>query len=100
GCHACSGLALGFQAGYNWQVSQLVLGIEADATLTPWSKTVGSTSGDTNLSRSMEALASVRGRLGVAIDRTLIYATGGVAYGQGNSTLASSRSEGRRVGKE
>ena len=86
------GLALGLHAGYNWQVNQWVFGIEGDATVIPAEKTFGDPTSDTNLRRRTDWLASIRGRLGMAFDRTLIYATGGVAWVGGNSSLVSSAS--------
>jgi outer membrane immunogenic protein len=78
-----AGVIGGLEAGYNWQVSQIVLGIEADVS---WSslKQSGTATDffgltDTFSSR-LDALSTVRGRLGWAFDRTLLYATGGVAF--------------------
>lgn len=81
------GLVLGLHTGYNWQWNQVVLGLEGDISGTfgnNWGKSsftcpVGcETSG---LHGELNGLASIRGRLGWAFDRTLIYATGGVAWG-------------------
>jgi outer membrane immunogenic protein len=80
-----SGLALGLQGGYNWQVSQWVFGIEADASMAPWRQTLSGNSAQT-IHRSVDWLASVRGRLGWAFDRSLIYATGGVAWSGAQTT--------------
>ena len=74
-----NGLALGLQSGYNWQVNQLVFGIEADASMAPWRQTLSGNSAQT-IHRSVDWLATVRGRLGWAFDRSLIYATAGVAW--------------------
>src|ERR1700694_2129683 len=35
-----SGLALGLQAGYNWQLNNFVFGIEGDGTLAPWQENI------------------------------------------------------------
>ncbi len=82
-----SGAVAGVHAGYNWQLGAApwgswVVGIEGDLTGTfgsKWSRYTGSgaTSG---LYGHLNGLASIRGRLGFAFDRTLIYATGGVAF--------------------
>ncbi len=72
----------GMQFGYNWQgfgYSPLVVGIETDIQ----ASTIlgqGSDGVDTYKSR-LQALGTVRGRLGYAMDRTLVYFTGGLAYG-------------------
>ena len=84
-----SGLGVGLHAGYNWQMSQWVFGIEGDVTATPWenSNTIISPSGKKQTASeraSLSYLSTIRGRLGVAFDRTLIYATGGVAFAQTN----------------
>lgn len=78
----------GGQIGYNWQTGPLVLGLEADfdylgnntnSVTVPGSATppyfVAIHKNNDNF------LGTVRGRLGYAIDRALIYATGGLAYG-------------------
>jgi outer membrane immunogenic protein len=89
GSYSTSGVVGGGLVGYNYQINQFVLGVEGDLT------------GSSNQGRhtynylasgldvgfpnaSVETQygfgAGVRGRLGYAIDRTLIYFTGGWAY--------------------
>jgi outer membrane immunogenic protein len=78
-----SGGLLGFHAGYNWQFGRSwVFGIEGDySALQGWKRVITTSIETTSHVRGeMEALASIRGRLGWAFDRTLIYATGGVAW--------------------
>ena len=77
-----SGAVFGGQVGFNWQVNQLVFGIEADASWTNLKKTaVYTTFGfPFTLNDKVEWLSSVRGRLGFAIGQTLVYGTGGVAF--------------------
>jgi len=61
----------GFHAGYNWQTrSNWVIGIEGDADFG---------------SDDFDYLASIRGRLGYAFGRTMIYGTGGVAFAAFNN---------------
>jgi outer membrane immunogenic protein len=88
-----AGVIGGLEAGYNWQISQVVLGIEADAS---WSslKQSGTTTSvlptpDTFSSR-LDMLSTIRGRLGWAFDRTLLYGTGGVAFANLKDQLADS----------
>ena len=77
----------GGQIGCNWQTGRLVLGIEGDADAQNWkrSQVIGGVlpalfvPGDTFELRSTWQ-ASIRGRIGYAWDRTLLYATGGVAF--------------------
>jgi outer membrane immunogenic protein len=83
-----SGLGVGLHAGYNWQMSQWVYGIEGDVTATPWKNGGTAVSADgkktSDINASLSYLSTIRGRLGVAFDRTLVYATGGVAFAQSN----------------
>lgn len=78
----------GGQAGFNWQSGALVYGLEADiqyvgsnrnaswGQYTWWANRDGGDGG---------YFGTVRARMGYAIDRTLIYLTGGLAYGGLNS---------------
>ena len=77
----------GGQIGYNWQGvwhPHLVLGIEADFQGADFSdsKTTSTNVFDESGKTSIDWFGTVRGRLGYAFDRTLVYATGGFAYGQ------------------
>ncbi|MFO1118047.1 MAG: outer membrane beta-barrel protein [Beijerinckiaceae bacterium] len=66
GASTKSGFVGGGHVGYNWQMNSFVLGAEGDIEgASVWSGSYR---------------ASLRGRLGFAIDRTLVYATGGVAF--------------------
>jgi outer membrane immunogenic protein len=86
-----TGLIGGVEAGFNWQVSSLVLGIEADISFAALDRSVvvtgGTGAGRDTYSSRLSDLATVRGRLGWAIDRALIYGTGGVAFANLNDTL-------------
>ncbi len=74
----------GGQIGYNWQglfgYSPLVIGIEADFQGAGISDSASD--GLVSLETSLNWFGTVRGRLGYAIGPTLIYATGGFAYGE------------------
>ena len=69
----------GGTVGYNWQSGHALFGVEADFSWTSFDRTL------TNLDRSSQFdarwnwFSSVRGRFGLALDRTLLYATAGVA---------------------
>ena len=85
------GFTGGGQIGYNYQFagSGIVLGLEADADYVDTSQTatfVGiSPAGIPAFSvfhSSLDFLGTVRGRVGYALDRFLVYGTGGFAYGQ------------------
>lgn len=73
----------GFEAGYNWQISNVVLGVEGDVSFSSLKKTITGLTpalpADTFGTR-LSTLSTLRGRIGWAFDRTLIYATGGAAF--------------------
>src|SRR5262245_41362135 len=74
------GVVGGGQVGYNWQVNQIVYGLEADASFAHIS---GGTSinfgGIASASASIDWLASARGRVGILLNpRLLAYTTAGV----------------------
>jgi outer membrane immunogenic protein len=83
----------GAQAGCNWQSAgtAYVIGLEGDAdwTNTKNSKTIntnvaGFSSGTGTATDTMQSIATIRGRVGYAFDRLLVYATGGLALGNTN----------------
>jgi outer membrane immunogenic protein len=76
------GVMGGLQAGYNWQLGNVVVGIEADANVLTGasSRNVGSI-GLTDSIKSPEFLATVRPRVGWAFDhRLMVYGTAGYAF--------------------
>ncbi len=95
------GFVGGGQIGYNYQFtpgSGVVVGIEADAQYADFGRqrnrfaaaTVpggaivpGTLIFNPNGLSGLDYFGTVRGRLGYAFDRTLVYATGGFAYGSG-----------------
>lgn len=68
-----SGMVGGIQGGYNAQSGQFVLGGEADLSFTNLSHRGGVQS------YKQGTTGSVRGRVGVVVDRVMVYGTGGVA---------------------
>jgi outer membrane immunogenic protein len=85
------GFTGGGQIGYNYQIGNFVLGVEADAAYTDINRTVGvigTTGALTAHNAKLDYLGTVRGRLGVAFDRVLVYGTGGFAYGDTTYTGA------------
>ncbi len=72
----------GGQLGYNWQGlgSPFVLGFETDIQASTILGQGSDADGNTYKSR-LQALGTVRGRAGYAMDRALVYFTGGLAYG-------------------
>ena len=85
-----SGATFGGQAGFNWQVQRFVLGIEADWNWVDASGTAAFTNFLAfNFSSKLSSLATVRGRVGITLSPTMIYATGGFAAGKVNNFAPS-----------
>jgi outer membrane immunogenic protein len=95
-----TGFTGGFEAGYNWQASNIVFGLEGDiesfrlsgsstsgAVLYPCCAPTGFT---VNSNASTNWLATTRGRLGIAANNWLFFATGGAAFTdlRGNFTFS------------
>jgi outer membrane immunogenic protein len=73
----------GVQLGYNFQgfgYSPLLIGIETDIQASSIIGQGSDAAGNFYKSR-LESLGTVRGRVGYAMDRALLYFTGGLAYG-------------------
>lgn len=79
-----SGVVGGVHAGYNWQSGSFVFGGEADIDATSIDGNDGGSAGDRNGFKA-QWMASARLRAGYALDRWLIYATGGYAYLHGKA---------------
>ena len=79
---------VGGEAGFNWQLSNIVVGIEGDMS---WADIGGRTAGtadglcggdaNPNCRTRLDDLGTVRGRVGLALGPLLPYATGGLAFG-------------------
>ena len=69
------GAQVGGTVGYNYQMGQIVLGVEGDDA---WNNASGSAVGKTTKSTNV---ATARGRIGYAVDRVLLFTTGGYAGG-------------------
>ena len=75
-----SGIIGGYTSGYNWQSDSFVFGIESDSSLTNLDGT--STVNCPSICYSgVQWLSTLRARLGKAMGDVLLYATGGLAYG-------------------
>jgi outer membrane immunogenic protein len=82
--HRSTGIAAGGQVGINFQNGPWVFGVEGDADyLSNKATTFGRfTTGATNSHVfTLDLLSTVRGRVGYAFDRALLYGTGGLAMG-------------------
>jgi outer membrane immunogenic protein len=66
----------GGYAGYNYQINQFVLGLQGGVDVTG----ANGANALAGLTVKESYLASIDGRLGVAVDRALFYAIGGVAF--------------------
>jgi outer membrane immunogenic protein len=77
-----NGVALGAQVGFNYQSDNFVFGIEADGAWTDLDDTEEEQFivFTTDAEAEVEWLATVRGRIGYAWDRFLVYGTGGIAF--------------------
>jgi len=101
-----SGVIGGGQIGYNWQIQQFVLGVEADIVGTDLKGSSASatrsfgppllpvtvTQTVTVNTGRLNWMASFRGRLGLAVDRVLFYGTGGAAvaeFGGASATVVN-----------
>jgi outer membrane immunogenic protein len=96
-----NGFTGGAQAGYNYQFGAFVVGVEADIQYVDGQKTwnyansgtftTGPLDGESyalglTAKSGIDWLGTVRARVGYAADRFLIYATGGLAYGNSDSS--------------
>ncbi|WP_377839690.1 outer membrane protein [Bosea sp. UC22_33] len=77
------GFVGGGQIGYNYQMGQFVLGLEADLQFADLSS--GNNLGLLNV--KTDYFGTVRARAGVAFDRFMPYITGGWAYGNVKSSI-------------
>jgi outer membrane immunogenic protein len=82
-----TGGTAGAMLGHNWQQGRFVYGIEGD-----WSWIGAKAAHLTNLrqfstSFDVNWLSTIRGRAGLALDSTVFYLTGGVAFGRVNNTF-------------
>ncbi|MBX9990591.1 outer membrane protein [Phreatobacter oligotrophus] len=77
-----NGPLLGGQVGFNYQINQIVLGVEADLA---FAAITGRPGNFPAISHRTNMLGSLRARGGFAVDRALLYVTGGLGF-QGAAT--------------
>ena len=91
GSEHLNGILGGAQAGLNVQMNNWVLGVESDFQLTDQSRTSIAAGGGTTVTETdkLPWFGTTRVRAGVPYGQFLIYATGGLAYGEfkANATL-------------
>jgi outer membrane immunogenic protein len=93
-----SGVFGGGHAGYNFQYSSLVIGLEADISGAGWRSSGAATGPDfiggtftTAVTTRLDWFGTVRGRVGALIAPSLlVYGTGGLAYGQVETSVVGS----------
>jgi len=85
---------IGGLLGYNWQQSSFVYGVEGDwnwigAKATRLTADINGpeSNGDLSTSYAVNWLATLRGRAGLAFDSTLLYVTGGLAFGHAKNDV-------------
>jgi len=87
-----SGFIGGGQVGYNWQISNWVLGVEWDIDGTTLGRTgpsVATAIGTLQANTSTDWISLLTGRIGYASDRWLFYAKGGGAWAQESATITN-----------
>jgi outer membrane immunogenic protein len=83
-----SGILGGLQVGYNYQIGQIVIGVEGDGSLAALTQTQSGcyqafpAFAPQSCKVDSDATATLAGRLGFAFDRALIYLKGGAAWQQ------------------
>jgi outer membrane immunogenic protein len=83
--HTADGFLGGGQVGFNYQINQFVLGVEGDIS---WANLNGNSTAVFGLAApvtqsfnsEVDWTSTLTGRLGIAIDRWLVYGKGGVAW--------------------
>lgn len=81
GAHTIKGGIVGGQIGFNWQVGAWVVGLEADID---WANLKGSHVDQFlfDLNTKMTSVGILSGRVGYAMNQTLLYLKGGAAWAQ------------------
>jgi outer membrane immunogenic protein len=92
-----NGFVGGGQVGYNWQTGQFVFGVEADIQYADLGRN-NNIGGFYYGGSSSNYFGTVRGRVGYAFDRALLYVTGGLAYGDVGGGVSSNTNAGWTVG--
>ncbi|RUT32696.1 porin family protein [Arsenicitalea aurantiaca] len=82
------GWLAGAQAGYNFNLDGVVIGVEGDFSWADLEGAIGSEPGEGFLTNSVDWLATLRGRVGLPVDALLVYGTAGIAFANGATTTA------------
>ena len=94
GCTSPDGeFGYGVRVGYDWQFGQLVFGVLGEASKADVSDAVSgfsTTPASYTFERELDYTLAARLRAGFAFDRVLVYATGGMAWGELDRTFSTS----------
>ena len=90
---AGDGVVGGGVIGYNYQMGSLVIGLEADAM----AANIDPTNSIDGVEQDVSFLATIRARFGWAMDNTLFYGTGGVAWARSKITLTGFNESQRKT---
>lgn len=82
-----SGFSGGGLVGFNYQFDSIVVGIEGDIAFASIDGSSGISGTPFSLHDEIDTTYGVRARLGYAIDRTLLFVTGGAAWADFEATL-------------
>jgi outer membrane immunogenic protein len=91
------GVLGGGYVGYNYQINQFVLGVEGDFQGSGASGSTYQALTDTTNKVRDNYVGSINGRLGIAYDRALFYAIGGVAFGEAQVSTSAGSTLGPRL---
>ena len=81
-------IVAGIQGGFNWQADRLVLGVEGDFDFSGLNAKSPAGS-PVNVTTRWESLSTIRGRVGAAFDRLLVYGTAGAAFVDMHTTITA-----------
>jgi outer membrane immunogenic protein len=87
-----TGFTAGVQVGYDWQSRYFVYGVVADWTWTNLKHSMSRQDGGSShqfFQAKVDWLATFRGRMGLAVDDTLVYVTGGLALAELKSSVTT-----------
>jgi outer membrane immunogenic protein len=83
-----NGILGGVHAGFNWQLGSFVIGTEGDFSWGNWDDSAALTGPDAeSASAEVDWLATLRARLGLALDNFLIYGTVGAAWADAEASI-------------
>ncbi len=82
-----NGILGGLHAGYDFQLGSFVIGAEGDFSLADWSDETSPGVGAATVSADVDWLATLRARLGLALDSLLFYGTIGAAWADASASV-------------